>query len=170
LIDLGHRRIAVLCGDADNVSVALRTLGCRKAFDSNEIPYSNTPFLPGIYSDTSGYNRIREYLRETPTAEWPTALLCYSDYIAHGALLALSEMGIRCPQQMSVIGVDDAHASESTNPPLTTMRMPLKDLGRRAVDILLRLINSKTGSSVQTHLPAELVVRQSTAPPRANNS
>jgi len=167
LLELGHRKFAVLCGNSESVSVAQRAEGCRRAFQQWEISPKDTTFLPGTYSDVSGYNSARDLFTVVPKEDRPTAIICFSDYIAHGALLALSELGVRCPEDVSIVGIDDAIAPSPNYTPLTTMRLPLKELGKGAINLLLGIINSEQDLSLQNNLPAELIIRPSIAPPRS---
>jgi DNA-binding LacI/PurR family transcriptional regulator len=93
-----------------------------------------------------------------------TAIFCYNDMIAVGALLACRELGIAVPDQLSVVGYDDVETARYVTPPLTTIHQPKLRLGEIAMQMLLDLLE---GRSVQNQvLPTELVVRASTAPPR----
>ncbi len=92
-----------------------------------------------------------------------TAVFCYNDMIAVGALLACRERGIAVPESLSIAGFDDIDAAQYVTPALTTVRQPMLQLGRHAMEMLLTLLDR---GAVETHaLPAELVVRKSTAAP-----
>ncbi len=90
----------------------------------------------------------------------PTALMCQSDQLAIGALTAASRLGIEVPGEVSIAGFDDIDAAADTNPPLTTVRQPLRERGRRAGELVLELLAG--GRPRQVRLPTELVVRRST--------
>ncbi len=85
---------------------------------------------------------------------------------ALGALQAIRDAGLAIPDDVSVVGFDDIPAAEQQHPPLTTVRQPMQQMGRSAVNTLLALIAGLEAASPQIVLPTELVVRGSTAPPR----
>jgi LacI family transcriptional regulator/LacI family repressor for deo operon, udp, cdd, tsx, nupC, and nupG len=91
--------------------------------------------------------------------------MCYNDLVALGLLRALRELNVRVPEDVSIIGFDDVHFCEYAQVPLTTMRVPTQDMGRSAVELLIRQLASE-GNATLEHviLPTELVVRASTAP------
>lgn len=100
----------------------------------------------------------------------PTAIFCSNDLMAFGCLRALREAGIRVPDDMSVVGFDDLPGADRTTPALTTVRQPLREMGRSAFELLLdQMARSRKGGSTSQPkvitLPTELVVRQSTGPP-----
>ncbi|QFZ17164.1 LacI family DNA-binding transcriptional regulator [Saccharothrix syringae] len=103
----------------------------------------------------------RELLSASPR---PTALLCASDELAFGALQAVRDLGLRVPADVSVIGFDDVPAAEHADPPLTTVRQPLTEKGRRAGELALRLLDGGRPGE-PTRLPVSLVLRDSTAAP-----
>jgi DNA-binding LacI/PurR family transcriptional regulator len=92
----------------------------------------------------------------------PTALLCASDELAFGALQAIRDVGLRVPEDVSVTGFDDVPAAEHADPPLTTVRQPLAEKGRRAGELALRLLDGDSPERA-TRLPVKLVLRASTA-------
>jgi DNA-binding LacI/PurR family transcriptional regulator len=98
-------------------------------------------------------------------AEPPTAIFCYNDISAVGALLAARRNHCSVPDDLSVMGFDDLPLASYLNPALTTIRQPMRDMGREATDILFQLIDG--GKAVNSRLVrGELIVRESTAPPR----
>jgi DNA-binding LacI/PurR family transcriptional regulator len=97
--------------------------------------------------------------------ERPTAIFGWNDTAALRALLALRDLNIKVPDQVSVIGFDDAPATVTAEPPMTTVRQPYREIGAQAVEALIaRIKNSKTPSQ-RFYLPGRLIVRDSTAPP-----
>lgn len=92
----------------------------------------------------------------------PTALICINDLTAIGAMSALREIGIRVPEQVSVLGCEDIYLARFVNPPLTTVKLDRKCLGRMAFDVLERMSSSKQRKGSQTLLDTHLVVRSST--------
>lgn len=93
----------------------------------------------------------------------PTAVFCYNELTAMGALRAPHQAGVRVPSEMSVAGFDDLPIAPFWVPPLTTVRQPKAEMGRQAATILLELLEGKK-LQAQTTVPGELIVRQSAAP------
>ncbi|MGH3263938.1 MAG: substrate-binding domain-containing protein, partial [Trebonia sp.] len=104
-----------------------------------------------------------------------TAILVYNDLMAVGTLTRLADRGVAVPEQMSVVGFDDIAMAAMSVPPLTTVAMPKERAGRAAVDLLMRVLDTHEGSgnSGKTEwqdLPAQLIVRSSTALPSDNDA
>jgi LacI family transcriptional regulator len=160
LVALGHRRIAHIRGRVDLESAQLREVGYRESLSAAGISFD--PFLvrDGNYRAPETDEAARELL--TSPAR-PTAIFAANDLSAIRVLAVAAELGIRVPEELSVIGFDDVPEAAAATPPLTTMAQPLKEMGGRALEILLDLLK---GDSVaqHLHLPAELVIRASTAP------
>jgi DNA-binding LacI/PurR family transcriptional regulator len=97
----------------------------------------------------------------------PTAVFTHNDVLAVGAMHAVHDAGLVVPDDISVVGYDDTTSSAYQNPPLTTVKFPVAEMGRQAGQIILRLIREEGGLPPKTvTLPVELVVRGSTAPPK----
>jgi len=92
----------------------------------------------------------------------PTAIFCYNDMTALGAYRAADKRGLRIPDDLSIAGFDDLFVASYTSPPLTTIRQPKQEMGRRAMSILLQLLKGEEPES-RILLPGELIVRGSTA-------
>ena len=179
LLALGHRRIGVLlgrlnadvrCGPADaaresasSIRVARsRIAGYRAAVAAAGLdPGELVLWESGGNDPDSGRRAADEMLRTHPEL---TGLLCFSDQLAIGASQAAARAGRRVPDDLSLIGFDDIPRASTWDPPLTTIRQPLLDKGRVAADLLLELIDHRPARHIE--LPIELVVRDSTAPPR----
>ncbi len=124
------------------------------------IPLTNS--RAGRDTEEFGYENMKAHLREAPP---PPALFCATDAIALGAMLALSERGLRPGKDVLVAGHDDLPFSAYANPPLTTVRQPKEEIGRRAVEAALELARRRRkGEFVRKVLPPDLVVRASTNP------
>jgi len=109
----------------------------------------------------AGRRAVLKMLRAHPDI---SAVLCFSDQLAIGAAQAGERLGREIPDELSIVGFDDAPRAATWDPPLTTIRQPLVDKGRAASELLLRQITD--GGRGRIQLPIELVVRQSTAPPK----
>lgn len=161
LISLGHRRIAHLAGTMGQTSAIIR----RDAFFG--VMARHGLEIPDQYILEPGYFRDRAYtysLTMLSRPDRPTAICCANDDIALGAVLAAKELGIEIPRQLSIVGYDDTIFGRFNDPPLTSVRQPVDEMGRLAVNLLLQQINGQPGE-VRTHfLPPELLVRGSTGP------
>lgn len=164
LLGLGHRRIALLCGDHPVSAAAPRIEGYRNALEMAGIPYDPALVPPGGFDPESTRTRIAALL-ELPQALRPTAIFCASDSIALNALRILRQRGLRVPEDISVAGHDDVPAAGLEHPPLTTMRQPFTTMAERAVDLLMDQQRSIAERGRHILFPAELVVRGSTAAP-----
>lgn len=163
LLDLGHRRIAMLCGDAFVGCVQRRLDGFTQAYEARDLPVDPALILPGTFNAPSLSERL-SVLARLPTATRPTALFCTNDGMALEALRVLPELGLRVPEDLAVVGFDDIAPAARSRPPLTTMRQPLHELGERAVEILLAQIEQPEVAGCQEMFPATLVSRESAWP------
>ncbi|KPC49572.1 LacI family DNA-binding transcriptional regulator [Amantichitinum ursilacus] len=163
LIAQGHRRIAFITGNEHMASAQDRHRGYLDMLAQAGLPQDPALVVPGHYAKAEGYAAAQTLLA---LPERPTALFAANDMSALGALQAIRDAGLRIPDDVSVVGFDDIPAAEQQHPPLTTVRQPMQQMGRSAVNTLLALIAGLEAASPQIVLPTELVVRGSTAPPR----
>ena len=161
LIGLGHRRIGYIGAGNRARSNRRRLAAYHDALTAAGIEPVEARIRiadPGHKFHTEDVDDGRSLVMELIDAS-VTAVFCYNDMIAVGALLACRERGVAVPRDLSVVGFDDVDAAQYVTPSLTTVRQPMLQLGRHAMEMLLNLLN---GGAVETHvLPAELVVRQS---------
>ncbi|MDR3471209.1 MAG: LacI family DNA-binding transcriptional regulator [Devosia sp.] len=159
LVGLGRKRIAHLTGPAHFEAVALRHRGYSTALAAAGIAELPGYFRTGKWSEASGREAVAELF--DGKAEQPDALFCGNDQIARGALDALRDRGIKVPQEVSVVGFDNWDVMVTgAQPPLTSIDMNLKALGREAGDRLIAMIDGQRMTGV-FRLPCTLVVRQS---------
>jgi DNA-binding LacI/PurR family transcriptional regulator len=164
LIQLGHRRIGALCGPEKYSSLCDRMRGYRIAMVENGLPLDPS-FQPSPVSGNprKGYVQTQKLIA---LPEPPTAIFAVSDRAAFGAMEAIKDAGLACPDDISVVGIDDVRDSAYSTPPLTTFSVPKYDLGKTAVLILHNLTLDKSIPPARTVLIGKLLVRQSAAPPR----
>lgn len=164
----GHSRIAILPGESHKASSLHRVQGCLRALAGEGHTCPDNWMPPGGYNRESGYARTMELFAHGVTADSPTALFCCNDSIAQGAYMAFRELGVRVPGDVSVIGFDDVVFAEHMDPPLTTVRQPLQQIGERATDILIDQIRQDSNSRIvqKEVLPVEIVERCSVSLPR----
>lgn len=160
LTSLRHRRIGFIKGPAEHRAAALRYDGFLDALREAGVDEEQWTAV-GDFTFRSGAEAADRLLRDAPKV---TAVACANDDMAAGAMLALHRAGLDIPRAISVTGFDDTPMSEVVWPPLTTIRQPIKDITERAVQLLAQ--NQSNGDIDYDVLPFELVVRESTAPPR----
>lgn len=163
LAGLGHRRIGCIAGAlADRLPTSGRIAGYRAALAEAGIEVDPRWIVEADFQYLGGRRALARLLAADPTI---TAVFAMNDQMAIGALAELAARGVRVPEDCSVCGFDDAFPAELVSPPLTTVRQPLADLGRAAVELLLaRMRGAAPDEPVRRLFPTELVVRESTAP------
>ncbi|MCC7164244.1 MAG: LacI family DNA-binding transcriptional regulator [Anaerolineae bacterium] len=166
LIELGHRRIALIAGPEGLHTTALRTEGYRLALQEYGIAFDSRMIVTGGFRYRGGMNAVEQLWSIAPL---PTAILASNDEMAFGAMVALKQRGVHIPDDVSLVGFDDLLACQFVDPPLTTMRVPLNDLGSNGMRRLLGRLNGETFDHV-LWLPHEIVERKSAAPPRGTPS
>ncbi|WP_347252945.1 HTH-type transcriptional repressor PurR [Leminorella grimontii] len=160
LIDRGHRDIATITGQLNEFTGRERHSGFLHALKEANIDIPDEWIVEADFQPQEGYDGMMKLLK---AQKRPTALFCGGDVIAMGALCAAGEMGLRVPDDISVIGYDDIRNTRFYNPPLTTIQQPKENLAEMALDMLLdRIINKReTYHSIELH--PELVERNSVA-------
>ncbi len=158
IVQLGHRHVAVISGPPDNRTAITIADTFIARLNKNRL----NPFavVSSDYRVDAGAAAVRAVLS---SPEIPTAILCGSDLIAMGAMSVLEEVGLRVPEVVSVIGIDDISFAFLARPPLTTIRVPREQLGRIAFQALDRMLRLKRHRGDNYYLETELVVRKSTA-------
>jgi DNA-binding LacI/PurR family transcriptional regulator len=155
LVGTGRRRIATIAGPQDMVAGIDRLAGYRTTLSAAGLPQHEAI---GDFTRESGIQAMRSLLAANPSID---AVFAASDMMAHGALLALKEAGRRVPSDVAVIGFDDFDISRYSEPPLTTVRQPIADMGRTMARQLLGFVNGSSDLPTAVVLPTELVVRES---------
>jgi DNA-binding LacI/PurR family transcriptional regulator len=171
LVKKGHRKIGMLHGPwvvpfkvkqrkvkVPFVDTQLKVRGFIRALKSQRIPCIPAWLRSGAAnSEAEGYRVMKKWLREK---NLPDAIVCGNDDLAFGALKALKEAGKCVPRDMAVIGFDDNERARSFLPPLTTVRQPLAQMGKDAVDILIRQIQYQASRPVSKQYLPKLIVRK----------
>ncbi len=161
LLDLGHRRIAYVGDRSGYQSDTERFSGYRTAMKSRRVAIRPELVVRGDGKPAEGELTANQLFR---LRDPPTAIFCYNDMTALGVLRAAGIRGLRVPADLSIAAFDDLLVSSYTCPPLTTIRQPKQEMGRRAMSILLQLLKGEKPES-RIKLPGELIVRGSTGPP-----
>jgi DNA-binding LacI/PurR family transcriptional regulator len=163
LIALGHRRIAYLGDSQGYQSDAERYAGYRRALEESGLPLEPRMTVHGDGKPEGAEAAAGVLLA---LAKPPTAIFCYNDMSALGAMRRVRDRGLRVPRDISIVGFDDLYISQYLDPPLTTVRQPMRRMGRMAMETLLNIF-AGAASGHDIKVPGELIVRQSTAAPRA---
>jgi LacI family transcriptional regulator len=158
LIAAGRKRIGLINGPAHYEATHQRLQGYREALESSGLPYDPMLIRVGKWHEHSGYEIARD-LMQLPQP--PDALFCMSDSIAVGALDALHELNIRVPEDVALVGFDNRHFSQHQRPPLTTIGLPLVEMGNLAGKLLLSAILDNQRETGLQYVPCELVQRLS---------
>ncbi|MBN2548263.1 MAG: LacI family DNA-binding transcriptional regulator [Anaerolineales bacterium] len=163
LLDLGHRRIAMLTGPMREDCSQDRQRGYQAVLQQAGIPLAPGWIQQGDWTATSGYLAMKAWLDKGLDF---TALFAQNDRMAIGAMRALREAGRSVPGDMSIIGFDDMPLASYFDPPLTTMRQDLYAIGCQAARRLIQSVEQPGLAPQHQRMPAELVIRASTASPR----
>lgn len=166
LIGLGHRRIAYIGDQGGFQSDTERFVGYRQSLE-----FAGYPFLPElvVHGDgkPEGGRQAMEKLLAIPKP--PTAVFCYNDMSALGALRAIHQHGLKVPDDISIVGFDDLAIASYTSPLLTTVAQPKQQMGRMAMETMLKILS---GVDAKTNIKVEgkLLIRESTAAPKSRDS
>lgn len=159
LVELGHRRIAIICGPEGFRSALERREGFLAAMRRHGLDVPDTAMAPGTYRFNSGVEGAARILSEK---ERPTAIFASNDEMASGAFHAARERGIVVPRDLSIVGFDDSPIAAHIWPPMTTVGWPIREMGRAAA---LKLVAPDHEFAAPSQFPARLVQRESVAPP-----
>ncbi|MCE6995156.1 LacI family transcriptional regulator [Saccharothrix sp. S26] len=161
LVELGHRDIGVIAGPVEWLAGDARTAGHHAALAQAGVLPSRDRVHHVEPTAAEGL-RVAGELLDGPRR--PTAIVCFNDKLAVGALQAAHDRGLRVPHDVSVAGFDDLDLSRATRPALTTVRQPLQEMGRIAVTQLMRVLDGHRPEALHLELSTTLVVRESTGP------
>jgi LacI family transcriptional regulator len=162
LLELGHRRIAVISGPEDVLCSRARVAGFRSALDERGIPIDPDLVRYGNFAGYTGYQHAIDLLTH---ADRPTAIFAGSDMQAMGVIRAAGQLGLDVPTELSVVGYDNLPMAEWIGPALTTVDQHVRDMAGTATRMLLDLALGVDLPTTRVDLVTELVVRASTAPP-----
>lgn len=161
LLGLGHRRIGMLTGRPDLQSARLREEGYRSALGAAGISVDDGLLRVGAYDPLVSLTAATELLS---LPDRPTAVFAANDLTAIATIEAAAGLGLRVPDDLSVVGFDNVPESVLCTPPLTTVEQPIREMGRRAVLMLIGLIRGSSDEATHLTLATRLVVRDSTRP------
>ncbi|MXO58163.1 LacI family DNA-binding transcriptional regulator [Altererythrobacter salegens] len=158
LLALGHRRIGVVCGPESHIAARIRSLAFQYAIGGRAEVFLH----PGDFFFSGGL-AAGEALLGRP--DRPSAIFAANDFMAAGVIVAATRLGLRVPDDISVVGFDDSVVARFIWPPLTTVRQPIRAMARWAIEYLVALASGRETPERKLELPLSLMVRESTAPP-----
>ncbi len=161
LLDLGHRRIGYIGGRPDLQSAIRRLEGYQSSLEQAGIALDETLVKVGNYERTCAHDVALQLLATTPPV---TAILAASDEMALGVYDAAHKMGLRIPDDLSVVGFDNIPDSALFDPPLTTVDQSIESMGALAAEVVIKLITGKPPDELVHKVPTKLVIRQSCRP------
>jgi LacI family transcriptional regulator len=158
LVELGHRRIALIGGPRGRLSAARRLEGFRAAHRRAGMPCDRRLVVPGDYSVGAGVEAAERLCR---LPRRPTAILASNDTMAMGALRGIVRACLRCPEDVAVVGIGDPPFMAFAHPPLTTVALPVEEAGARAAECVLEQLREGRAGPRTEILPCRLLVRES---------
>jgi DNA-binding LacI/PurR family transcriptional regulator len=162
LVRLGHHRLAAITGPLHLTNAQQRLAGFRRAVKEAKLTVEPEYILEATFDRAGGRAKASIVLRMLPR---PTAIVAANDMIALGVLQAITEAGLRCPEDVSVIGFDNLDIAELTNPALASVHQPGYQMGATAARILVGRVGGDSSAFQHVELRTELKIRQSVAPP-----
>lgn len=160
LSGLGHNRIGFLHGPQNSKYTLERLEAFRQALRRTHLPFDESILREYDFTQEMGYEKMKELLRGK---EIPSAVLMMNDYSAMGVFQAAKEMSLRIPFDISVVGFGDIPFAHMMDPPLTTVHLPFHEMGYKAAEMVIRLMQGKKLKQKHIIFPTELIIRKSTA-------
>lgn len=159
LIELGHQHIGYL----GEVSQENRYVGYKDALTKHQLPFDSSYFCSTTFSSNGGYQGTMKLLDQQPNL---TAIFCGNDMTAIGAIRAIKDRGLAVPQDISVISIDNIDTAQYLSPMLTTVHIPLDEMGKMAAKTIIDRINGGHTLPLKVNYPCHLVKRESCGKPR----
>jgi LacI family transcriptional regulator len=168
LLELGHRQLGVIGAHERSEAMGRRVRGILNAFAEHATGCRpRFLFTHDLQQFEEGYLATKQLLQQSPR---PTAIFALNDVLAIGVLKAAAELGLRTPEDLSVVGFDDIALASYIVPALTTVAQPIYDMGETAARILLRQMNGTDQPIESVRFDTQLIVRSSTAPVPSDRS
>jgi LacI family transcriptional regulator len=161
LVELGHRRIGFVEGPPEFLCSRERLEGYKMALNDSGMQFDEHMVKYGDLLEESGFKAIAAWAE---SGNLPSAVFLSSDEMASGALRACKEAGLEVPENISIVGFDDIPKAAFIDPPLTTVRQPMRAMGKTGVEILINQIVRKDREPVRIELETDLIVRNSSGP------
>lgn len=167
LVDLGHSKIALIKGPPDHRSSELRLAGYADALEAAGLSVQENLIVSGDFTYISGMESAKLLMAQDAA---PTAIFAANDDMAAGAIAAAHQAGLRVPEDISIVGFDDTANASAMWPPLTTVRQPIRDMAKSAIEMLAKN-GAQNAAIAASHaqrvtLDYELIIRDSAGPPK----
>jgi len=167
LIDLGHRRIGYINGPENWHTCRARLSSYRDTLASHNLPFEPSLVQPGDWEIESGYTAAKNLLQ---LSERPTAIFAANDLMALGAIYAIQDAGLSVPGDVAVIGYDNRNFSKTVRPGITTVSMPVIEMGGVAAELLLRQIAEGRKEEEEIKVKGQLIIRETCGAPTASRT
>lgn len=167
LLSLGHRQIAIITGEASSGTSVDRLQGFLRALRNARIRADRSMIHTGHNDMESGHHHAMELLT---SAQRPTAIFCTNNMMAAGVLAAIQEIGISCPEEVSLLGFDDFYWATLLKPRMTVVHQPAREMGMIAARMLIDHIEGRPSIPTPVLLATQLIIRDSCCPPRKPQS
>jgi LacI family transcriptional regulator len=162
LIKSGHTKIVHFAGPPHSSHTLERIEGFRHAFSESTLVFNKEMIVPVGSHYEESFSKTKEYFKNRKRQDYPTAIVCFNDQQALAVMTALRELSIRVPADISIIGNDDIYYARIYPVPLTTIRAPQQEIGKKAAEILIRNIESSSLMPTErVVLETEFVIRES---------
>jgi LacI family transcriptional regulator len=162
LLELGHRSIGFIQGNADHQDTWDRLAGYKRALQHYGLDFDPTLLRHGVWTSDSGQEHALDLLAKYPETGQPTAIVATNDEMASGVIQAIRQLGLRCPEDISVVGFDNVPLASQLSPPLTTIHQPIREMAARAMEIMIDDFLEGDGIIRHVEMKTRLVIRQST--------
>ena len=167
LISLGHKRIGCVAGPSSINPSSRRLAGYKQALQAADLVVETELIMNGDFHPETGWKIGRAMLSQQNA---PTAIFACNDLMAIGVLRAATELGLRVPDDLALVGYDDIELASYTNPPLTTIKQPKSEMGLAVLNFLLSRIQDKQSAPQSALLPVSLIIRDSCGAAENNKS
>jgi len=157
LYQKGHRKIAFVAGNLEESNARDRLRGFREAINKFGLEVHDDWIIPGWFDQQAAYIESQQLF---DSDIFPSAICCADDYMAIGVMERIQKMGLNIPDDVAVIGFDDIEPAAYLNPPLTTIRQPLLEMGKEAANILLDFFDNKQKTPVHKFFEVDLIERE----------
>ena len=158
LCKLGHKKIGMICGPPHDDNFSERVEGFKKGLREYGVEIKEKFFVFSLYDAGSGYHAMQKFFS---FSECPTAIFAGDDILAMGAMKAIYEKKLKIPEDISIVGFDNNPFSAHLIPPLTTVKQPTEEIGKRAMEILVERIKGISQKVHKLRIEPELIIRES---------
>jgi LacI family transcriptional regulator len=167
LIRLRHRRIGYINGPKNWYACRTRLSGYQNTLASHHLPFDASLVQPGDWEMESGYAAAKKFLKQSKR---PTAIFAANDVMALGAIYAIQDAGLSVPEDMAIVGYDNRNFTTTVRPPITTVSMPVIEMGGVAAELLLKQIAEGRKEEEEIKVKGQLIIRETCGAPEASRT